>query len=377
MEPKEGRLRSAVLATIVVISILGFLEIGIRTVMFVANGFSPYYLLYGSKSWGADRRFAVFDGYFKFLPSRVLHQYGMFTVPTPIQINSLGFRGGDFRPEKVPGRYRVICLGESSTFGFYSRDGHTYPAVLQRLFDERPGTGKVEVLNAGLPQANSDNMVAMLKGELLAYRPDLITLYAGYNDAAYMADETHLQSVARWIHGHYATYVALKRFIAAAGGPVLHSRWASYLPRADHAHVTRQAALHVARYQANLEETVRLARGAGAEVMFIMQPVTTSWGPQSRVPRMPYREELAWIRQHLEREGWVTANEAALLVHRALMDAVQNVAARHSVPVVDNIAIINERPEYLASYVHLTEEGNSALAQALREHIEKLRSKRG
>lgn len=365
--------RAILFSLVMTVGLLLLLELGIRFGGFVLYGFSPYYLFYGLKSWMADARAeghtGAFDGYFKFPPSRTLHQYGMFAQPTPIRINAQGFRGKDFIPEKPPGTYRIIAMGESSTFGFYARDEHTYPATLERLFAERVPGRRVEVINAGIPDANSDNILAMLRQELIPYRPNFLTLYAGYNDAQYLMDENLLQALASWVHAHSATYVVIKRAVTAVGGPVLHSRWAKYLPRADRDHVRRQVDLHAARYRRNLEQIIATARGAGVDLVFIKQPVTTSRSPQTRTKGLAYYNELRLIRSQLDRDGWVTPYEALFLVHRGLMDTLEEVAGHHGIPLVDNIAIVNARRDYLASYVHLTEEGNRALAEALYEQI--------
>jgi lysophospholipase L1-like esterase len=228
---------------------------------------------------------------------------------------------------------------------------------------------RVEVINAGMPQANSDNMAAMIEREILGYKPDLITLYAGYNDAVYVVDETSMQRLSRWVHERVATYVALKAAIAALGGPVLHSKWATYIPRADRGYIEKQVRLHVDRYVANLERIGALAEKTSTRLLLITQPMTTAWGKDARLRKMPYEEELGRITEQLEQEGWVTAHEGAFLVHRALMRALEATARRDRRPLVDNISIVNDHPGYLASYVHLTEDGNQALAEALFEVI--------
>lgn len=368
-----SRCKTLLFSIIATLGLLLALETGIRLGGFLLYGLSPYYLFYGLKSWMADARAdghtGAFDGYFKFPPSRVLYQYGMFAQPTPIRINAQGFRGKDFSPDKPPGTFRIISMGESSTFGFYARDEYTYPALLERLLAQRLRGRTVEVINSGIPDANSDNILAMLHQELLRYQPDLLTLYAGYNDAQYVLDENFLQALASWVHAHSATYVAMKRALSALGGPVLHSRWAKYLPRADRRHVSRQIELHVARYRRNLGQIIDTTRGAGARLIFIKQPVTTSRSPHTRTKGLTYFEELRWIRAQLDREGWVTSYEALFLVQRALMDTLEEMANRHGSPLVDNIAIVNARPDYLTSYVHLTEEGNHALAEVLSQRI--------
>ena len=95
---------------------------------------------------------------------------------------------------------RVVCLGGSSTFGVFARDDSTYPAVLERLFSADQGAedGRVEVINAGIPHAETGNLVAMTRAELMDYAPDVITIYTGFNDAAFVLDANLLQRAFRW-----------------------------------------------------------------------------------------------------------------------------------------------------------------------------------
>ena len=355
------------------------LEAAIRVGAYFLYHRSPYFLFYGLKSWMADDdpegHSAARAGYFKFPPSRVLHQYGMFSQPTPIRIDSLGFRGADFSRAKPPRMFRIVCMGESSTFGFFDRDDFTYPAILERLFAERSDKRRptVEVINAGIPHANSDNIVAMLTGEILGYSPDLITIYAGYNDAVYVMDENSLQRTLRWLHSHSATYVALKRLVSVFGGPGLHSRWAGYVASASRDYVERQVNLHVARYESNLRKIVSLARQKGVHVVFIKQPMTVDARKGSAEMRMSYHERVGEALETLSKTARLPGARTTLVVHSALMDVVDRVAKESSIPLVDNIAIVDEHPEFFASYVHLTEEGNGALARAIYAAVAPLR----
>ena len=329
---------------------------------------SPYFLFYGFSSWMADAgeegHTIARSGYFKFPPNRVLHQYGMFNEPTPIRINSLGFRGSDFSPAKAAGTTRIICLGESSTFGFFDRDSFTYPALLQRVFPDHRGddSARVEVINAGIPQANSDNIRAMLKGEILGYDPDVITVYAAYNDVTPM-DQNTVQRVLNWLHGHFAAYVALKHVVSALGGPELHSRWASFVPAASAEYVHRQIALHERRYEDNLRAIYQLTTSHRAQLVFIRQPVNYSHDLADR--GKSYQEKVNEANKVLATTGKLSAEQTSFLIHAALIGVLDRLAREYAVPEVDNIAILDAHPEYFASKVHLTEDGNEALAEAI------------
>lgn len=99
-----------------------------------------------------------------------------------IHINSLGFRGKEVAREKG-NNYRIVALGESTTFGFTLSPEHLpWPEFLeqflqQRLAPQRP----VEVVNTGLPHHNLENNLYRLRTEILPLKPDMIISYHGWN----------------------------------------------------------------------------------------------------------------------------------------------------------------------------------------------------
>jgi lysophospholipase L1-like esterase len=69
----------------------------------------------------------------------------------PVHVNSHGTRGPDFQTDKPVGTIRILSLGDSRTFGWGLADEETYSRQLERLLQERAGSGKrIEVINAGV-----------------------------------------------------------------------------------------------------------------------------------------------------------------------------------------------------------------------------------
>lgn len=110
-------------------------------------------------------------------------------VVYPWEVNEQGFREPRrVVPRKASGVRRVLCLGDSVTFGWLIEQRQAYPAVLQELLAAR--VGPVEVINAGVPGYSSYQMRRYLERDLLAFEPDAIVTYAGINDGgpALMSD---------------------------------------------------------------------------------------------------------------------------------------------------------------------------------------------
>ena len=114
-----------------------------------------------------------------------------------------GFRGKDypFPLQKPAGMFRVICVGDSSTFGDQVRDGETFAMVLQDRLHKRFPDRAIDVVNAGVPGYTSHQVRKYIESELLALSPDVIVVMVGANDLVpakgNIADKDRPQSSVR------------------------------------------------------------------------------------------------------------------------------------------------------------------------------------
>lgn len=102
-------------------------------------------------------------------------------------VNDLGYRGPSFPLDKPKGTFRIVCVGNSITFGeAASCDSTTYPAVLgQRIRERGEIPEPVEVINAGVLGYTSHQSLLELKTRLIALRPDLVIFCTGWNDMTF------------------------------------------------------------------------------------------------------------------------------------------------------------------------------------------------
>jgi len=122
----------------------------------------------------------------------------MVTIPgarfhffdAPHQINSLGFRGPEIELAKGD-HYRIVALGESTTFGATIAAGdRPWPEVLdERIAKELRCNKPVQVVNAGMPGWTLANQLARLNEDIWPLDPDLILSYHGYNGFPYLIHE--------------------------------------------------------------------------------------------------------------------------------------------------------------------------------------------
>jgi hypothetical protein len=77
---------------------------------------------------------------------------------------------------------RVLCVGDSHTYGAMVAPEESYPGQLQRLLDER-APGEWSVVNLGIPGLNTAQVRARLQAALAAHRPDVVLVWCGVNNA--------------------------------------------------------------------------------------------------------------------------------------------------------------------------------------------------
>ena len=99
-----------------------------------------------------------------------------------VTYNSHGLRGNELEKEKPENTYRIFTVGGSTTFGVGAQDSETWPAHLQQIINEKIMGKKIEVINAGIEAASTEQEYILIKNKLLYFDPDLIIMYDGIND---------------------------------------------------------------------------------------------------------------------------------------------------------------------------------------------------
>ena len=112
--------------------------------------------------------------------SHTPNQHRLYMGAT-VTINNLGLRGAEITPKR-DGEFRILSLGESTSFGLKVADDETYAAVLQRHLNEHAQTDRFNVINAGIGAYTSFQSLMYLKLRGLDLEPDMVLFYHEYND---------------------------------------------------------------------------------------------------------------------------------------------------------------------------------------------------
>ncbi len=195
-------------------------------------------------------------------------------IPNQGDINSAGFRSKkECALIKERDTKRIICLGDSITYGVWVKTEEAYPYILEEMLNANSDSLHFEVINAGVMGYSSLQGLRQIKRDLLKYKPDLITLLFGFDDNYPVVDYSDKEQKT------YNEYIfSLQKVLRNSK---LYSLLEISLLRARHWFTSGKNNLSqripdiIKRrvepddYRRNLEEIIKLARDNNFEVLFI------------------------------------------------------------------------------------------------------------
>ena len=135
-------------------------------------------------------------GFRLFLPQLLVHPRGMYVVDEavgyvltpnvngvlkrpefrhPTETNSVGLRGPEPRPRQ-PNTFRIVCLGDSMSWGFGVQASDTFVARLERALAVKYPALDIQMLNAGVPGYGTADELHFLESRAALLDPDLVVL---------------------------------------------------------------------------------------------------------------------------------------------------------------------------------------------------------
>jgi lysophospholipase L1-like esterase len=207
------------------------------------------------------------------------HAYWDFTT---VSTNAQHFRAGYPVGPKPAGTFRIVCLGDSVTFGYrvppvwpdkpndYNPEWQPFPVLLEKELRQANPNHSIEVFPMAVPGYTSHQGHAWLKRDIDYLQPDVVIASFGWNDVS-MSDvpdreaiDTRWWPVAiRWLIDHSQAFAHATRW--------LRSR--NTVKPVAHVPVPRVAQKE---YIDNFNAIVRLAKDHGAAVIVIGAPYRDS-----------------------------------------------------------------------------------------------------
>lgn len=191
---------------------------------------------------------------------------------TPVTTSDQGLRYDRSLGPRAEGSLRVLCAGDSVTFGFgvpqvflrqaeeFHPDWLPYPARLEKALRAANPGREIEVAPFAVPGYSTHQGLAWMRRDLARFHPDVVTLLFGWNDIGMraQADVDAIRTDA---------WSASMRLLLSRSQALLHLwRWVHARPGAAGAPVPR---VSVEAFVANHLAMVEAARAAGARVAVI------------------------------------------------------------------------------------------------------------
>ena len=277
------------------------------------------------------------------------------------RINSRGLLGPEFSDHPANGVYRIVAIGDSCTFseGFWKL---AYPTILQDLLAD--GTeGSFEVLNAGIEGYDSNFALSRLRDEIVKYRPQLVTIYIGWNDLM-KSDPRNLAAtgkhadLARWMESSYLIKAYRKVMF-------LHLRPLMFEPKVtpDEREARAYEEFVPVRYRDNLESMIQVLRAHGSRATLFTLPTVVE-------PEMT-REELRRRNVFFPHFAGTYSVAKFLSLHRAYNKVIREVGRKFEVPVVDLDATFNQQRKagLFWDTMHPSREGHRLIAETVYTHL--------
>ncbi|MFT7621219.1 MAG: hypothetical protein ACI9WU_000380 [Myxococcota bacterium] len=136
--------------------------------------------------------------------------------PSRVVISDQGLRE---RPVMVPrpaGERRIICLGDSFTFGWGVDVEHTWCRKLEEILGP-----PWRSINLGVPGYNTSQQLRLLQKVGLAFEPEVVLLMFNKTDLEPAVDHGDPDSTTAWLLDHSAIlrWLHIEGFVGGGGGP--------------------------------------------------------------------------------------------------------------------------------------------------------------
>jgi lysophospholipase L1-like esterase len=299
-----------------------------------------------------------------------------FQFPVKIHTNSNGYmQREEVAPERRKDSLRIVTVGESTTQGYHV--DQSYPSVLRNLIRSATNyPGGVEVINAGVQGYLSDQWTLLTERELAALRPDVVVLYAGWNDFqntdVYLGEPKkslfenplyYWPEPKHWLRSVTLFNAAYQRLTTA---PELYRANASGAQTRADLGVQPEAQYIRALYKFylfNLDRTVAAFRKENKDVVIVISTLVGRW---------PYESEDAfgsdlgstwWMKTAKRGDDSKTANQHL----GRFNDLIRDYAKRNGLPLIDSASRFEslKREEIMWDFCHFTDVGYRMLGETI------------
>jgi lysophospholipase L1-like esterase len=315
------------------------------------------------------------------------NQEGMFTgsigrfsfkFPMHFHTNANGYmQREEVASTKQKDSLRIVAVGESTTQGHHV--DQSYPSVLRNLIRSTTNyPGGAEVINAGVQGYISDQWTLLAERELAALRPDIVVLYAGWND--FQSYNPHLEppknsrfenplyhwtAPSHWLRSVTLLNAYLQR--RAATPETYGKEMKTSEPQTRTGPSVQTEAEHIrALYKfflLNLDRTVAAFRKENKDVRIVISTLVGRWPYESEKYFRDGQNSVWWMKTDKDKDDSKTAYEHL----GRFNDLIRDYAKENGLVLIDSANRFENvnREEIMWDFCHFTDVGYRMLAETI------------
>jgi lysophospholipase L1-like esterase len=254
-----------------------------------------------------------------------------------ISLNSTGFRDREFPKTKQSSTFRIICLGDSWTFGANVGQQDAYPQRLQALLRQEFSEAEFEVFNLGVLGYSSYQGLELLKKNISELLPDLVVIAFAMNDSkiggsrdkdmpAYLQKQNTLRKTLNRILERIESYKLLRywaqviRYTPGSIGDELSATDKSaQKPEEAVDYEKHEPWVRVSPidYQRNIHAMINLARRHEAGVILVYNQLSADAGEVAGIARLGRTSVYRMVLEEISRAEGVPLVDSSVLITRA------------------------------------------------------------
>jgi lysophospholipase L1-like esterase len=120
-----------------------------------------------------------------------------FLAGVPIYVNNLGFIDRDREFEKKGDVFRIVICGASFSMGQGVEEGKNYPALLEKMLNEKIPSRKYEVINLSIAGYGNNEILEVLEKFALKFNPDMIFIAESLQDEQQLLSHRKVPKLTR------------------------------------------------------------------------------------------------------------------------------------------------------------------------------------
>jgi lysophospholipase L1-like esterase len=236
--PRKRRLAYAAIIYFCFLLLLAAVEIGTRLTMSPVSSLDLFVVTRQQKAQVADeKQSGIFEGdpllLWRLKPNLDKAVWD-FTVLSTNSAHLRSEQSSRSLQSKQAGAVRIVCLGDSVTFGFrvpviwpdkpteYDPEWLPFPMLLEKQLRAGNPNRNIEVITMAVPGYTSHQGLAWLRRDIDRLDPDLVTVSFGWNDAS-LSDVPDREAIrtnwyavgVRWLIDHSQAFAHATRWLRA------------------------------------------------------------------------------------------------------------------------------------------------------------------